>query len=542
MDNDILDSLEDLGYPGSLDPNVFNKALLEGPKSVEFTKLVEWLTKELQVLLKLEGYVNAISNADESSSFLLELSSFLKEMNCPYQNLIQGNISQRLGSNEQRLTLLDFLSTELEAARMISINKPNQLQVEMEESPTAADLKGMIIALKFAKPPPNITAKQLFDKVENKIKEIIKILPANSLSKPLFTGKLSDKQWSVLANIQETMKKEYFLRREMLLKRLDVTVQSFKWGERLKNKEQQINEAFFPLRKLLNTIPNIYLSDVLAAREDLSLMEKTSGIGVRARTQCQVNKVIIGSVPDRGGRPEEQQPPPPEMPSWQQRSDTQKSGGGYSGGDRGSRVQGSGWSGNNPNQMGDTRGHGGNWQDNRQGRGGYSSGGQNNYNYQGGQQRSGGYDSGQSNYGYNNYQGGQSRSGGYDSNQGNYSHNNYQGGHSRGGGQSRSGGYDSGQSNYGYNSYQGGQSRSGGYDNRQSGYQYQDNQQRGGSDYQGNRGRGGKDGQRGGQNRGGRGGRGGGRGGYEQTHIQQNMMYHQQQFGYPVYQQYQGHY
>ncbi|XP_067131156.1 protein FAM98A-like [Centruroides vittatus] len=540
MENDILDCLEDLGYPGSLDPNGFTKAIQEGPKSVEFTRIVEWLSKELQVVIKLEGCVNAITNPDESSSFLLELSSFLKEMNCPYQSLMQGNISQRLGSKDRRLALLDFLSTELEAARMIAVDKPSKLQVEMEESPTAADLKGMIIALKFTKPPPNITAKQLFDKVENKIKEIIAKLPPNSLGKPLFTGKLSDKQWLVLANIQDAMKKEYFLRREMLLKRLDVTIQSFKWGERLKKKDQEITQAYLPKRQALTTIPNIFLSDVLAAREDLIMFEKTSGVGVRARTQCQVNKVIIGSVPDRGGRPEEQQPPPPEMPSWQQRSDPQKSGGGgFSGGDR-NRVQGGGWSGNT-NQMGDSRQGSGNWQDNKQGRGGYSGGhGNYNQNYQGGQARSGGYDGGQHNYGY---QDGQQRSGGYDNRQSNYGYNNYQGGQSRsGGGQSRSGGYDGGQGNYGYNNYQG-QSRSGGYDGNQGRYQYQDNQQRGGNEYQGGRGRGGKEGQRGGQNRGGRGGRGGGRGGYD--HVQTHP---QQQYGYPVYdpniyyQQYQGHY
>ena len=33
-----------------------------------------------------------------------------------------------------------------------------------------------------------------------------------------------------------------------------------------------------------------------------------------------LSKVIIGRVPDRGGRATELEPPPPEMPSWTQRS------------------------------------------------------------------------------------------------------------------------------------------------------------------------------------------------------------------------------
>ena len=37
-----------------------------------------------------------------------------------------------------------------------------------------------------------------------------------------------------LEKINERMRNEYTLRRQMLLKRLDVTVQSFKWSDRLK--------------------------------------------------------------------------------------------------------------------------------------------------------------------------------------------------------------------------------------------------------------------------------------------------------------------
>jgi hypothetical protein len=56
------------------------KALDGGPKSVEYTGLVEWLSKELKILCKLDEHVNAVSSAEDSSSFLLELSSFLKEL------------------------------------------------------------------------------------------------------------------------------------------------------------------------------------------------------------------------------------------------------------------------------------------------------------------------------------------------------------------------------------------------------------------------------------------------------------------------------
>jgi len=68
-------------YTGPLlEEGSLEKALDGGPKSVEYTGLVEWLSKELQTLCKLDEHVNAVSSAEDSSSFLLELSSFLKEL------------------------------------------------------------------------------------------------------------------------------------------------------------------------------------------------------------------------------------------------------------------------------------------------------------------------------------------------------------------------------------------------------------------------------------------------------------------------------
>ena len=57
------------------------KAAVEiGPKSIEYTKAVEWLTKELQYFCKLDEHVNAITCPDDSVTFLIELSTFLKEL------------------------------------------------------------------------------------------------------------------------------------------------------------------------------------------------------------------------------------------------------------------------------------------------------------------------------------------------------------------------------------------------------------------------------------------------------------------------------
>jgi len=78
-----------------------------------------------------------------------------------------------------------------------------------------------------------------------------------------------------------------------------------------------VNNKYEERRKTLKNEPKVTMADLLAARDDLAIIEKTSSANVRKNTRSKINSVIIGAVPDRGGRPYEQEPPPPEMPPWQ---------------------------------------------------------------------------------------------------------------------------------------------------------------------------------------------------------------------------------
>ncbi|OWR42941.1 FAM98A protein [Danaus plexippus plexippus] len=304
-------------YEGPLsNEEAFAKALEVGPKSLEYTKLVHILAEELKMLCSLEENVSIMNDSDESSSFLLELSSFLKELGCPYKKLVTGHMSSRLQTKEDRILLLDYLVSELMAARMVSVDcvKENTgMQIVMQESQTAKDLKDILITLKFNKPPPNISPDMLFAKLEAKLKDAIA--------------------------------KEGIL-------------------------------LIMPKREQLKLKPAVNLSDFLAARTDLLYVEKTSSASVRKNTISDVNKVLIGRVPDRGGRPNEAQPPPPEMPSWQQRSTQGGDRGGRGGGqDRGGRggVQGGRGGGQDRGGRGGVQGGRGGGQD-RGGRGGVQGG------------------------------------------------------------------------------------------------------------------------------------------------------------------------
>lgn len=138
-------------------------------------------------------------------------------------------------------------------------------------------------------------------------------------------------QWNQVEKFQKELDHEYNLRREMLLTRLDVTIQSFQWSSTIKGKEDEIAQRYTGKRKILDLLQfggkSTDIAELLAARDDLTYIEKTSSSNVRQFTQTDIHKIIIGIVPDRGGRAFEHAPPPPEMPSWQKNRSTGPAGG-----------------------------------------------------------------------------------------------------------------------------------------------------------------------------------------------------------------------
>ncbi|XP_017284002.1 protein FAM98A [Kryptolebias marmoratus] len=472
MENDVLVSLEDLGYQGPLlEDGALDSSVSEGAASPEFTKLCAWIVSELRLYLKLEENVHATNCPSEAESFQLEMSGLLSELVCPYAVLTSGDIAQRFLSRKDCLLLLTFLVSELEASRMILVNKP-QKKAQESGSPAFLELKGICMTLGMSKPPPNITMFQFFSGIEKKLKEATSRVPPNHIGEPLLKKPLGPVHLEKIEAINQALVNEYEVRRKMLLKRLDVTVQSFGWSDRAKTHSEKLGKVYQPLRSALNGKSQISVAHLLSVRQDFSKILRTSSGKIREKTACAINKVLMGRVPDRGGRPCEIEPPPPEMPSWQKRQDAPQGGGGhYSGGHGGGRG---GY--DNYSRGGYERGGGGGHEDRGSrggGRGGKvqggwgdgSGGGRGGYN-QGHYQDAGGHHGGGGKGGYNQ--------GGY--NQGGFQDSVYHGVGGGGGG----GGY--------HNSY-----------NQDGGGWHQE--------------RGGGRGGRGGRGRGGRGGQGGGWGG-----------------------------
>jgi protein FAM98B len=87
------------------------------------------------------------------------------------------------------------------------------------------------------------------------------------LGSPLLNALLSNEQWKKLMEINQILCDDFKLRRELLLTRLDVTIQSFKWADRLKKNNNEITDLYHQRRKELSVKQNVKIYDILAARD-----------------------------------------------------------------------------------------------------------------------------------------------------------------------------------------------------------------------------------------------------------------------------------
>ncbi|XP_033000605.1 protein FAM98B [Lacerta agilis] len=371
MECDILDALEALGYKGPLlDEDALNKAAESGLASQDFCDLCVWLSSQIQPLCDLEESISSTAGGEDVESLQLEMSGFLKELACPYSTLVSGEIKERLKNKEDCLKVLLFLSTELQALQILKLKERKSSHLT-KNNDIHQEIQMICDVLGLPKSSPSSSdIPVLLSSIESKVKDILSKIPNTYVGKSLLKTPLNPDQMGRLEKINKTLLSEYECRRRMLMKRLDVTVQSFGWSDRAKVKTDDIARIYQPKRYGLSPKSTISLAHLLAAREDLSKIIRTSSGSSRENTICSINKVLMGRVPDRGGRPTEIDPPPPEMPPWQKRQD----GGGRGGrGGRGGGGGGGGWGGGGGGRGG---GGGGGWRGGGgfQGRGGGYSG------------------------------------------------------------------------------------------------------------------------------------------------------------------------
>nr|AIW62603.1 hypothetical protein [Scytodes thoracica] len=139
----------------------------------------------------------------------------------------------RFSDYESKIALSRFLISELQAAKLIYVKQgsgPQKIIIEVPESPVARELREMVVALNFRKPPPTITSIQMFSKLEEKILYLMSKEKIPGSLEPHFGGRMTPKEWFQLRNIYDSLYEEYSSRRQLLITRLDVTIQSFEWS------------------------------------------------------------------------------------------------------------------------------------------------------------------------------------------------------------------------------------------------------------------------------------------------------------------------
>ncbi|KAG8552692.1 hypothetical protein GDO81_003007 [Engystomops pustulosus] len=304
--------LQELGYTGPLSRE---EALLcsceAGAECQLFTSLCVWLVSELKSVSHLVENVSPTEGPADSETFQLEMSGVMSELHCPYTSLTTGNVTSRLLEPANCLQLIVFLSTELEAARLLK--KPTSEPAQHDED-VLHELCLIGKALGLPEISPDAPVSELMRELETKITKLSGTVP---MSPPLFKVQLQPEQWETLQELHHSMLKEYECRMRMLVTRFDVTVQSFHWSERAQVKGKPMKEVYWPLRESLTSESRITIPHLLAAREDYSRILPTCNATFCLKTRSAIQKVLmIGSVPDRGGRPNEIEPP---MPMWEKR-------------------------------------------------------------------------------------------------------------------------------------------------------------------------------------------------------------------------------
>ncbi|KAJ8289035.1 hypothetical protein COCON_G00016940 [Conger conger] len=296
MECDILDILEQLGYNGPLlNEEALVKASEDGLPSSEYVNLCLWLTSRLKRLCGLEENLSADPGDIDGLQF--EISGLLKELSCPYPTLVSGDVQGRLKNKDDCLKLILFLGSELQAAQVMK-TKSVQESNGVEQSAASAELKLICRALSLSE-SECLDPAQLLSTIETKINNVLGKVPKEHIGKPVLKSSISDKQWAELEKMDTLLSADYECRRRMLIKRLDVTVQSFSWSERAKNQTDSMAKAYQPIRHSLKMKSPISLAHLLAAREDICNVVKTSSGSSREKTTCAINKILMGRVPDR---------------------------------------------------------------------------------------------------------------------------------------------------------------------------------------------------------------------------------------------------
>eukprot|EP00208_Stichococcus_sp_RCC1054_P001963 CAMPEP_0206141654 /NCGR_PEP_ID=MMETSP1473-20131121/13709_1 /ASSEMBLY_ACC=CAM_ASM_001109 /TAXON_ID=1461547 /ORGANISM="Stichococcus sp, Strain RCC1054" /LENGTH=347 /DNA_ID=CAMNT_0053536315 /DNA_START=412 /DNA_END=1451 /DNA_ORIENTATION=- len=154
--------------------------------------------------------------------------------------------------------------------------------------------------------------------VQARVDKLLEALPPD-FNEPLLTREsLSEAQLKQVLEIDEALRSQHLLRRQMLVERAKVTLQSFLWSKRLQQQgtEAQARAAADAGIAAMSEPLSAKAEDIFEFRQvDLAAISARVTNGSGGGTRASVKDILIGAVPDRGGRAEGREAAA-KMPQW----------------------------------------------------------------------------------------------------------------------------------------------------------------------------------------------------------------------------------
>ncbi|GIL78312.1 hypothetical protein Vretifemale_7756, partial [Volvox reticuliferus] len=211
-------------------------------------------------------------------------------------------------------------------ARTVDVSRALRLAAEALQVPLASDSDG-----------GSCRSLPLLQRLVPRVETALEQLGPSFLAPICKREDLTAEQLAVLGDINAAFREEYELRRAVLVERAKVTLQAFEWSGRLveKGTSEEASGVAAAARRAMAVQPQVSLDDVWSLRPadavaltsvptstpiatldaaavvagyspgmDLSEAAILSGRKRAAPMGAGIKSVIIGKVPDRGGRPE----------------------------------------------------------------------------------------------------------------------------------------------------------------------------------------------------------------------------------------------
>lgn len=83
--------------------------------------------------------------------------------------------------------------------------------------------------------------------------------------KPLFRHQLTSDEWKLVEEYAQKLNTDYEQRAKIMLKRLDVTFDSFLWSDRVKKLEDKVMTCYKQFMEELEVLPPVGVDDLIAA-------------------------------------------------------------------------------------------------------------------------------------------------------------------------------------------------------------------------------------------------------------------------------------